>query len=135
MLSLTLALDLASAGVDWAPRDGDRFAVRRTEMVDEVFHLAGMVIEARRLGSGTIFAFNGTTEWALDSIPQSETVWLPSESQLRALLGARFAGLTRRGEGFEVALTDGSTHVAGDAEDAYALALLAALVPAPDPAQ
>ncbi|NHB84497.1 hypothetical protein G7085_07465 [Tessaracoccus sp. HDW20] len=57
-------------------------------MVDEVFHLADMVIETRRLETGTIFAFNGTTEWALDSIPQAATVWLPSEAQLRALLGS-----------------------------------------------
>lgn len=135
MLALSLALELAAAGLAWTPTEGDRFAIRRTELVDEVFHLADMVIEARLLESGTIFAFNGTTEWALDSIPQAATVWLPSEAQLRALLGHRFASLTRDGGDFVVKLTDGTVHRAPDAEDAYAGALLTALRDSPGGAQ
>jgi hypothetical protein len=34
-------------------------------------------------------------EWALDSILQDEVIWLPSEEQLRGLLGDRFIALER----------------------------------------
>lgn len=131
MLALTLALDLAAAGLAWRPRPGDRFVVRRAEMCDDVFHLADMVIEARHLASGTVFSFNGTTEWALDSVPQAETVWLPGETQLRVALGSAFVSLVRADGGFVVTLKDGSRHRDPDAENAYALALLAHLSAAP----
>ncbi|GAA4889884.1 hypothetical protein GCM10025789_02920 [Tessaracoccus lubricantis] len=127
MISLTLALELRDAGLPWQPGPGDRFAVTRTEMIDDVFHVADMVIEARQLDTGTLFAFNGTTEWALDSVAQSATVWLPTEGQLREALGDRFARLTRDGREFVVELDDGTTHRDADAENAYAAALLTVL--------
>ena len=40
-----------------------------------------------------MLAFNGTTEWALDSIEVDEAVWLPLEHQLRDLLGDAFVSL------------------------------------------
>ncbi len=131
MLSLTLALDLASAGLVWHPGPGDRFVVRRAEMCDEIFHLADMVIEARPLETGMLFAFNGTTEWALDSIPQADTVWLPTEAQLRDLLGSAFVSLNLSDDGFVVELSDGSRHRDRDPENAYARALLAHLAAIP----
>lgn len=124
MLNLTLALELRDAGLSWHPKAGDRFMVTNVEMVDDLFHLADMVIEARRLGTGTVFAFNGTTEWALDSVDQDKTVWLPDEGQLRSLLGNRFAALERRGEEFVVTSHDGSEYTDPDPENAYARALL-----------
>ena len=127
MIDLTLALHLRDAGLNWRPSPGDRFVVTNTELVDDVFHLADMVIEARELESGTIFAFNGTTEWALDSVAQERTVWLPTEAQLRTELGARFAALTRADDGFVVTLDDGTEFGDRDPENAYAQALLAAL--------
>lgn len=126
MISLTLALALRDAGLPWHPRPGDRFVVTRTEMIDDVFYLADMVIEARHLETGTIFAFNGTTEWALDSVAQESTVWLPDEGQLRAALGQRFVSLSRDGA-FVVYLDDGTSHRDSEAENAYAAALLAVL--------
>lgn len=126
MISLTLALALRDAGLLWHPRPGDRFVVTRTEMIDDVFYLADMVIEARHLETGTIFAFNGTTEWALDSVAQESTVWLPDEGQLRAALGQRFVSLSRDGA-FVVYLDDGTSHRDSEAENAYAAALLAVL--------
>ena len=129
MISLTLALALRDAGLEWQPSPGDRFVITCTEMIDDVFYLADMVIEARHLETGTIFAFNGTTEWALDSVAQESTAWLPDEGQLRAALGTRFRGLTRDGADFVVELDDGSTHRDPDAENAYASALLALLRP------
>lgn len=127
MISLTLALSLRDAGLAWRPRPGDRFVVTRTEMIDDVFYLADMVIETRHLDTGTVFAFNGTTEWALDSVAQEATVWLPDEGQLRAALGPRFASLYRDDGGFAVALDDGTVHLDPDPENAYAAALLATL--------
>jgi hypothetical protein len=73
------------------------------------------------------FGFNGTTEWALDSIPQDEVVWLPREDQLRTMLGTSFTALeaipggyavTIRGEGRD------ERHVDLTAEAAYARAVL-----------
>lgn len=126
MLDITLALALRDAGLTWSPALGDRFVVTSAEMVDDVFHVADMVIEARELETGTIFAFNGTTEWALDSVAQERTVWLPAEGQLRAALGQSFGNL-RRDEGFVVTLADGREFRDRDPENAYARALLAVL--------
>ena len=129
MLNLTLALELRDAGLSWHPKAGDRFMVTNVEMVDDLFHLADMVIEARRLGTGTVFAFNGTTEWALDSVEQDEVVWLPREDQLRAALGDSFRALHRQQDGsFTVTVRseDGAERSvpAPRAEDALAGALL-----------
>lgn len=127
MISLTFALALRDAGLEWHPSPGDRFVITRTEMIDDVFHLADMVIETRHLETGTIFAFNGTTEWALDSVAQESTVWLPDEGQLRVALGSRFVSLTTDEREFVVELDDGSRHRDEDAENAYAAALLTVL--------
>ena len=124
MLDLSLALRLKDAGLAWRPRPGDRFAVTRTEMLDDTFYLADMVIEARHLETGTIFAFNGTTEWALDSVDAARVLWLPREDQLRAQLGDAFNTLTAVPGGFVVTLTDGTRHLDIDAERAYARAML-----------
>ena len=125
MISVDLARRLRAAGVGWEPASGDRFVVPDTDL-DQVFTIAEMVIEAEDVPGGRIVRFNGTTEWALDSIPASEVLWLPRESQLRASLGAAFARLERLPDapgGWAVVLTDGSRHVDVDAEDAYARAL------------
>jgi hypothetical protein len=89
-----------------------------------------MTIEPEQLGTGGIVRFNGTTEWALDSIAQDAVVWLPHEAQLRALLGSRFVSLEAVPDGFVVVVEyDGqrSRHLDIDAERAYARALLALL--------
>lgn len=126
MIDLSLALALRDAGLAWRPKPGDRFVVTSTEMIDDVFHLADMVIEAHQLESGTIFAFNGTTEWALDSVAQEKTVWLPDEGQLREALGEAFKTLRREGPEFVVEITLGEDDVEfrdRDPENAYAQAL------------
>ena len=55
--------------------------------LDDVFVLADMTIEVEDLPSGLLVKFNGTTEWALDSVPADDVLWIPWEHQLRALLG------------------------------------------------
>lgn len=128
MLTPTLARALRQAGLEWRPANGDRFLIAKDELDDDVFHLADMVVEAHDLDSGTILAFNGTTEWALDSVEVENTVWLPGEGQLRGLLGDHFRGLDRARDHVAVRLRlpDGSevTVTDPDAECAYARALL-----------
>ena len=89
-----------------------------------------MTIETVELPTGPLVRFNGTTEWALDSIAQGEVIWLPHEAQLRALLGPAFQRLEALGDGFAVETAyDGTVErfIDIDAERAYARALLALL--------
>ena len=96
MISLGLAQQLRDAGVRWNPAPGDRFVVADRDMDCDVFALSDMTIEVHDLPHGRVIGFNGTTEWALDSIEKDNTVWLPRESQLRELLAGAFRGLDRR---------------------------------------
>ena len=99
-------------------------------MDSDVFVLSDLTIEVQHFPTGPVIGFNGTTEWALDSIEQSEALWLPAEHQLRELLGDAFAGLAPTGDGYRVTLrVDGVTsgHDGPDAAEAYALALLSVL--------
>src|SRR3712207_1333684 len=99
-------------------------------MDSEVFVLSDMTIEVHQYPGGPVIGFNGTTEWALDSIAQSEALWLPAEHQLRELLGEAFAGLAPTGDGYRVTLrVDGvaSGHDGSDAAEAYCAALLSLL--------
>jgi hypothetical protein len=129
-----LRLAMERAAVEWTPAPGDRFLVPDRGF-DEPFIVSEMVIEVRDLPSGRLIRFNGTTEWALDSVSADEVLWVPWEHQLRALLGERFASMERvpmdqaLGEvaAYAVVLTDGSRHVDVDPERAYAQAVLAIL--------
>lgn len=127
MLSVALARALRDAGLSWTPARGDAFVVPDKEMDSDVFVLADMTIEVHRFPTGPVIGFNGTTEWALDSIEQSEALWLPAEHQLRELLGDAFAGLAPTGAGYRVTLrVDGATSgfEGADAAEAYGRALL-----------
>lgn len=93
------------------------------EMDDDVFVVSDMTVEVHDYQGSKVIGFNGTTEWALDSIEQREVIWLPREEQLRALLGPHFRRLESAPDGYTVELT-GSTHSAEDAEQAYAAAVL-----------
>src|SRR5690242_12905332 len=101
-------------------------------MDEEVFVISNMVVEVQDAPTGAIIGFNGTTEWALDSLEHRQVVWMPRESQLRELLGDRFVRLEAVTGGFAVVLDgpagDGEhREVDGDAESAYARALLAVM--------
>ncbi|KGM14415.1 hypothetical protein [Cellulomonas bogoriensis] len=146
MISAELAAALRDEGVRWDPVAGDRFVIPQPGLDEELFTLSEMTIEARRYPTGTILGFNGTTEWALDSVALEEALWMPREDQLRDLLGGAFESLVRAatGEGedeaagaeaetgvpvYEVTTRVGdrpvSVHRAQEPADAYALALLA----------
>jgi hypothetical protein len=119
---------LRDSGLRWEPESGDRFAIPGPEFAGEVFVVSEMTIDSIDVGTGRLIRFNGTTEWALDSIAAERVVWLPHEAQLRALLGPAFTGLRSEPGGYVVGvMMDGVEQffAAGDAECAYAMALLA----------
>ena len=133
MITHQQAAELAARGLQWQPDSGDRFFVPDRDLDDEVFVVSGMSVEVSDLPSGAEMRFNGTVEWALDSIAQSEVIWLPREEQMRDALGERFLRLESVTGGYAVVLVDGSSpdtevrHVDIDAERAYARALLSVL--------
>lgn len=132
IVSVDLARRLRAAGLTWTPQEGDRFHIPDRGFGDRVWAISEMVIEERRdiLGRKEL-AFNGTVEWALDSIFENEVVWVPTEGQLRHLLGDRFVALTREDDGSHSCVIRveeiPTTFTADTAADAYAQALLATL--------
>lgn len=125
----------------WTPQNADRFFIPREEIADSVFIVSDMVVELIRARGESNFHFNGTTEWALDSVSSEVAVWLPSEQQLREALGEAFLSLDRVGDSYVVSFVvsslvgsgsagpGGAQHSAAvpDPADAYALALLRVL--------
>ena len=127
VISVELATALKQAGLVWHPASGDRFTLTTGAFDDEVFTLSDMVVEAQQSRTGTVLGFNGTTEWALDSIEQQEAVWLPREDQLRTMLGDSFIALQTTPGGFVVTVVHEDReerHIDIDAECAYARAVL-----------
>jgi len=137
MIDVALARTLRDSGLRWHPLPGDRFVIDRPGAAeaefdvgdgfdDEVFTISDMTIEAHEYSTGTILGFNGTTEWALDSVAATDSLWLPREDQLRILLAASFRSLGVVDGRYVVTITlDGApaTFSDVDAERAYGLAL------------
>ncbi|GAB7190678.1 hypothetical protein NUM3379_13840 [Kineococcus sp. NUM-3379] len=135
MISVELALELREAGLRWRPAAGDRFVIPGRDMDEDVFTLSEMTVEVQDHPTGRVIGFNGTTEWALDSVDEPDALWLPAEHQLRDLLGERFSRLERRdvgageeaGDVHRVVVLDehgGEVFEDPDASCAYARALL-----------
>ncbi|WP_029137650.1 hypothetical protein [Nakamurella lactea] len=143
MITIELARRLLAGGLVWEPSPGDRFVVPDRGMDDEVFVVSQMTVEVHDRPEGRLIGFNGTTEWALDSLALTDVLWLPWEGRLREELGDRFGGLYPDGDDWVVTVlpalkTLGPKGVAGeghiatehrhpDAECAYALAVLEVL--------
>jgi hypothetical protein len=130
-----MAQELKEAGLTWKPGIGDQFAIPDRDLDSELFVLSNMTIQVYQLPEGRVIGFNGTTEWALDDIEIEEAIWLPTEEQLRELLGAAFRALRPGAAGFEVEMELlGETRSFGgpSAEQAYAAALLHLLAAAHD---
>ena len=128
---------LHDAGLVWHPAAGDTFQLRGPEqdglaqagLAVEVFTVSDMTIEAHDYPGGTVLGFNGTTEWALDSVALADAVWLPREDQLRSALKGTFVRLDRADLPPEWVVTtvfrgDECSYAADEAADAYGLALL-----------
>lgn len=130
MISVALALRLRTAGLQWTPASGDRFVIADRDMDAEVFVVSELTIDVHDAPTGRLIRFNGTTEWALDSVAQDAVVWLPGESRLRKALGPAFRSLEPLGAGFAVTIELAGAeqrHLDVDAECAYARAVLAVL--------
>ncbi|MBZ6372634.1 MULTISPECIES: pilus assembly protein CpaE [Microbacterium] len=130
MISTDLALSLRDAGLVWHPASGDRFQLDEPEFEADVFTVSEMTIEPRTYPTGTILAFNGTTEWALDSVALEDALWLPREDQLRELLRGAFRRLERLADTHRVDIEFAGERQSFEhpqPEDAYGLALLAVL--------
>lgn len=131
MISTELARALRDSGLTWHPASGDQFRIDRPEVDGDVFTVSEMTVEAHTFPTGTVLGFNGTTEWALDSVDIGDSLWLPREDQLRELLRGTFRSLTRVTEGADavyrvdaVVKGDPVVFVGADAADAYGRALL-----------
>lgn len=134
VITRDLAAALRDAGLTWAPVKGDWFVIPDKGLDDLVFVLSDMVIESRRMALGRqMLAFNGSTEWAIDTLAASEALWLPREEQLRAVLGEAFMRLEYlpgEAPGYSVSMLIGDREerfVDLDVESAYARAALALL--------
>lgn len=127
MLTLQLARDLLATGVLWQPRAGDRFVIDAEQLTEDIFWISDLTVEVQSYENQSILGFNGTTEWALDSVTLDQAIWLPREDQLRELLGDRLLFVARTGAGWEVRYTIGDApHTLSDPdlECAYARAIL-----------
>ena len=139
MISVELAWQLSASGVRWRPSSGDRFTILQPELSGDVFTISDMMVEAHEFPTGTVLGFNGTTEWALDSVAQDEALWLPREDQLRAMLGGTFGSLIATGDAYEVTTQSPSgssatfVKMVSRAMQAMALALVCSLVPGTTP--
>jgi hypothetical protein len=137
MISTGLARALREAGLIWTPASGDAFQIapdneNSSDFEGDVFTVSDMTIEAHVSATGTVLGFNGTTEWALDSVALEDALWLPREDQLRESLRGAFQSMQRdlvadRVRYAVMARIDqkDSAFLAEDPAEAYGLALLA----------
>lgn len=128
MISTELARALRDSGLVWHPAVGDAFRIDRVEVDGDVFILSDMTVEAHDFPSGSVLGFNGTTEWALDSVALDDALWIPREDQLRELLRKNFRELSLIGGEYTVRVViegEEREFYSEKAADAYGRALLA----------
>lgn len=128
MITVELARSLRTAGLTWAPAPGDRFVIDQPELVGQSFFLSDLTVDLHSFRGQQLLGFNGTVEWALDSVTIEEALWLPHEHQLRAALGRSFTRLESVGSAQVRVVLDvegaAIEFVSGDASSAYGRALL-----------
>ena len=132
MISSELALRLKQAGLEWRPAERDFFMMPEHNLDEQIFVVSALPALVQNFQSEMSITFHGSIEWALDYVLLSEAVWLPAETQMRALLGDAIGAdaplrLDRTAAGYRLQIASGPDLLdfeAVDAEDAYALALL-----------
>lgn len=128
MITLELARSLRTAGLTWTPASGDRFVIDMPDLTDQTFVLSDLTVDVHDIHGEQVLGFNGTVEWALDSVVLDQALWLPHEDQLRTALGPAFDRLESAGPGqLRVVVTAGGApmeFVDDDASAAYGRALL-----------
>ena len=126
MISVEAAQGLKAAGLKWEPRLHDFFCIPDRDLDGRRFVLSDMSIDIEHIaGYGTLMC-NGVVEWSLDYIFRDEVIWLPTEGQLRELLGDRLVVLRREDDRYVIEITSGTgtaDFAAPVAADAYAAAL------------
>jgi hypothetical protein len=127
VIPVAVAEQLALAGLLWTPARGDMFVLPHRDMDEQVFVLSDMTIEVHQFPAGEVIGFNGTVEWALDSVERHEALWLPREDQLRDLLAESFVALRREGDDYVCDVQGDPPGRGATAAEAYAAALLARL--------
>lgn len=136
MLTFELATALRRTGLGWTPAPGDRFVITTDGLHEDIYHVSEMTVEVHEFVDGVVIGFNGTTEWALDSIDLGDVLWFPREDQLRAALGPAFVRLETVQDGYVVTVASGGRELRAldiDAERAYARALVRVLADATPP--
>lgn len=134
MITLENAMELKKAGLAWTPALHDFFAIPDRAMDDKVFVISDMLVTVDILQGMQVVAFQGASEWALDSLVTTDAVWLPTETQLRQRLEAALLASgrpeLRLSSGLNGARVEISFHgeilsfEAADGNEAYAGALL-----------
>lgn len=132
MISSELALRLKQAGLVWRPVERDFFMMPEHNLDEQIFVVSALPALVQNFHSEMSITFHGSIEWALDYVLLSEAVWLPAETQMRALLSDAIGAdaplrLDRTAAGYRLRIALGPDLLdfdAADAEDAYALALL-----------
>ncbi|HEU4674989.1 MAG TPA: hypothetical protein VFS29_03315 [Motilibacteraceae bacterium] len=130
MIDADTARALRDSGLAWRPAPGDWFVIDREDLREEPFVLSHLVVDVQDVPGGQVLGFNGTVEWALDSVALEEALWLPREDQLRELLRDDVVRLERATHGWRLVVLLGGrpTVVTGDDPVAcYAQAVLARL--------
>ena len=130
MISVELARVLRDSGLQWRPARYDVFFIPDRGLDHRVFVLADLTIDVQPLAGGSAITFNGAVEWSLDSILHGEVVWLPTEAQLRSLVGERLVALTHDEDEYVCAVDIGDSideYRDIGASNAYGQAILALL--------
>jgi hypothetical protein len=135
MIDLALAQRLKQAGLQWLPAERDFFAIPDHEMDGQIFVVSQLTALVQPIKGQPAITFHGTSEWALDFVLLTDTLWLPSESQLREailfLIGPHAPLRLERVEvGYRCAVMIGEgmrDFAASGAENAYAEALICLL--------
>ena len=99
-------------------------------MEERVFVINELATELMSEIDPPIISFNGAVEWSLDYVVSAESVWLPTEAQLRELLGESFIELASTEGGFVCSIRQDGDVIdleAPSAPEAYARALLEVL--------
>lgn len=86
MITLQLAQQLKESGLIWRTDVNDFFGIPDRGLDDRIFVLSDMMANLDLFRGWPVVTFHGASEWALDYILTSETVWLPREDQLRGQL-------------------------------------------------
>jgi hypothetical protein len=134
MIDLDLARQLKAAGLAWEPAEHDFFAIPGRDMDGKIFIISEFTALVQNLQGQPAITFHGSSEWALDFVMVVETIWLPTEEQLREQIEryldaarAPELALVRRESGYECVVGQGSggrSFYGQQAADAYATTLL-----------